>query len=83
MTVGIGEISGSIVTVIPKKFSSLLFINQCIGHTVKYYLKLRVLKYRPSLRGPCVENRELSEDADDMTQTRNPSVTNRVLLPLS
>ena len=40
MAAGIGEISGSIITVIPKIFSSfILFINQCIGHTVKYYLK--------------------------------------------
>ena len=60
MTVGIGEISGSIITVIPKKFSSfILFIKQCIGHTVKYYLKPGVLNYRLSLRGPCVKNESL------------------------
>ena len=50
MTARISEISDSIVMVIPKKFSSfILFIKQCIGHTVKYYLKPGVLNYRLSL----------------------------------
>ena len=58
MAVEIGEISRSVVTMMPKtKFSSfILFIKQCIGHTVKYYLKPGVLNYRLSLRDPCVKN---------------------------
>ena len=60
MTAAISEISGSTVTVIPKNLSSFkLFIKQCIGHTVKYYLKPGVLNYRLSLRGPCVKNESL------------------------
>ena len=83
MTVGIGHIPSSIQTMIPKKFSSLLYINPCTTllalcllpgylvwsaellqrrvpihyYTVKYYFKPVVLKYRPSLQGPCVKNK--------------------------
>ena len=83
MKVGIGQITSSILTAIPKKFSSLLFINPCTTllapcslpgysvwsaeplrrrvpihcYTVKYYFKPVVLKYRPSLRGPCVKKK--------------------------
>ena len=56
MIVAIGEIPSSILIVIYlKEFSSLLFINQFIV----ILLKPMVLNYRPSLRGPFVENENL------------------------